>query len=112
MPGKSQYFSNGVLNVLNGAAITGVTPYVGLFSAAPASNSASGMELAGSGYQRQQATFGAPAPDSTGNVQIISNTGNLQFGPAQADWLTAVAFGNRSGDWKVLQPGCNSPSPG
>src|SRR5208283_2916315 len=93
MPGKSQYFSAAVLNVLNGAGITGVTPYAGLFSAAPANNGAAGVELGGSGYQRQSVTFGAPAPDSTGNVQIISNTLNLQFGPAAADWLPAVAFG-------------------
>ena len=93
MPGKSQYFSGAVLNVLNGAGITAVTPYVGLFSAAPANNGAAGSELAGAGYQRQTITFGTPAPDSTGNVQIVSNTEVIQFGPAQADWSQAVAFG-------------------
>ena len=93
MPGKSQYFSGAVLNVLNGAGIAGVSPYVGLFSAAPANNGAAGTELAGAGYQRQSIAFGTPAPDGTGNVQIVSNTGVIQFGPAQADWPQAVAFG-------------------
>jgi len=93
MPGKSQYYSDAVLNVLNGLGITGVAPYVGLFSAAPLNNAAAGTELAGNGYQRQPITFGAPAPDGTGNVQIMSNTSNIQFGPAIADWLQAVAFG-------------------
>jgi len=35
MPGKSQYHTDAVLNVLRGSALAGVTPYVGLFSVAP-----------------------------------------------------------------------------
>jgi hypothetical protein len=72
--------------------LNGVAPYVGLFSAAPANDAASGTELSGNGYQRQSITFGAPAID-TGNVRKISNTNNISFGPATANWSQAVAFG-------------------
>ena len=80
MPGKSQSHTDAVLNVLRGTALSGVSPYVGLFSAAPANDAALGTELAGNGYQRQAATFGAPAID-TGNVRKIANTNNISFGP-------------------------------
>lgn len=92
MPGKSQSHTDAVLNVLRGTTLNGVSPYVGLFSAAPANDAAGGTELAGNGYQRQAVTFGAPATD-TGNVRKIANANNISFGPASADWLQAVAFG-------------------
>ena len=92
MPGKSQAHTDAVLNVLRGTTLNGVSPYVGLFSAAPVNDAATGTELAGNGYQRQAATFGAPATD-TGNVRKIVNTNNISFGPASASWLQAVAFG-------------------
>jgi hypothetical protein len=92
MPGKSQSHTDAVLNVLRGTALSGVSPFVGLFSAAPANDAASGTELAGNGYQRQAATFGAPATD-TGNVRKIANTNNISFGPGLAAWPQAVAFG-------------------
>ena len=92
MPGKSQSHTDAVLNVLRGVDITGVAPYVGLFSVAPADDSSAGTELAGNGYARQAVTFGAPAADA-GNVRKVSNTNNIQFGPALADWSQAVAFG-------------------
>jgi hypothetical protein len=92
MPGKSQSHTDAVLNVLRGTALNGVSPYVGLFSAAPANDAAAGAELSGNGYQRQAVTFGAPVTDTV-NVRKISNTNNISFGPASADWLQAVAFG-------------------
>ena len=92
MPGKSQSHTDAVLNVLRGTDLTGVAPYVGLFSVAPADDNSAGTELAGNGYARQAITFGAPATDA-GNVRKVANTNNIQFGPALADWLEAVAFG-------------------
>jgi len=92
MPGKSQAHTDAVLNVLRGTTLNGVSPYVGLFSAAPANDASSGTALAGSGDQRQAAPFGAPATD-TGNIRKIANTNNISFGPATAAWLQAVAFG-------------------
>ena len=92
MPGKTQSHTDAVLNVLRGVALAGVTPYAGLFSTAPADDNSAGTELAGNGYSRQAAAFGAPVTD-TGNLRKISNTNNIQFGPALADWPQAVAFG-------------------
>ena len=92
MPDKSQSHTDAVLNVLRGSAIAGVTPYVGLFSVAPADDNSAGTELGGNGYARQSITFGAPATDA-GNVRKVANTNNIQFGPALAAWPEAVAFG-------------------
>jgi len=92
MLGKTQSHTDAVLNVLRGVALAGVTPYAGLFSTAPADDNSAGAELAGNGYARQAAAFGAPVTD-TGNLRKISNTNNIQFGPALADWPQAVAFG-------------------
>jgi hypothetical protein len=52
MPGKSQSHTDAVLNVLRGTDLTGVAPYVGLFSVAPADDNSAGTELAGSGYTK------------------------------------------------------------
>ena len=52
MPGKSQSHTDAVLNVLRGTDLTGVAPYVGLFSVAPADDNSAGTELAGNGYAR------------------------------------------------------------
>jgi hypothetical protein len=92
MPGKSQSHTDAVLNVLRGADLTGVAPYVGLFSVAPADDNSAGTELAGNGYARQAVTFGAPVTDA-GTVRKVSNTNSITFGPAIADWAEAVAFG-------------------
>jgi hypothetical protein len=92
MPGKSQSYTDAVLNVLRGSAQAGVTPYVGLFTVAPADDASAGTELAGNGYARQAIVFGTPTTD-LGSIRRIANTNNIQFGPAQADWPQAVAFG-------------------
>jgi hypothetical protein len=92
MAGKTQAHTDSVLNLLRGSGISAITPYVGLFSTAPANDASAGTELSGSGYARQSITFGAPATD-TGNVRKIANTNTITFGPASADWSAAVAFG-------------------
>jgi len=92
MPGKSHSYSDAVLGVLNGNDLPGVTPFVALFSVAPGDDGSAGTELTGSGYARQAITFGAPGP-ATGNAEQVANSNNIQFGPAAADWLQAVAFG-------------------
>ena len=92
MPGKSHSYSDAVLGVLNGNDLPGVTPFVALFSTAPGDDGWAGTELTGSGYARQAITFGAPGP-ATGNAEQVANSNNIQFGPAGADWLQAVAFG-------------------
>jgi hypothetical protein len=72
--------------------LNGVSPYVVLFSAAPANDAAAGKEFTGSGYQRQAAMFGVQATD-TGKVRKIANTNNISFGPALAARAQAVDFG-------------------
>ncbi len=79
MPGKSQSHTDAVLNVLRGTDLTGVAPYVGLFSVAPADDNSAGTELVGDGYGRQAITFGAPVTDA-GNVRKVANT-NTSSGP-------------------------------
>jgi hypothetical protein len=94
MPGKSQAHTDAVLNILRGTTMNGVaTPYVGLFSVAPANDAGAGTELSGNGYQRQAITFGAPVTDA-GNVRKISNANNISLGPVTPGaWAQAVAFG-------------------
>ena len=93
MPGKSQSYSDAVLNVLRGMGITGVSPYLGLFSVEPGDDGSAGTEFVGGGYSRQSITFGAPGPGS-GNAEGVANANTIQFGPAAgADWPEAVAFG-------------------
>lgn len=93
MPGKTQTHTDAVLNVLRNQAISGVSPYTGLFSVAPANDNDPGTELSGNGYARQAVTFGAPVTDA-GNVRKIENTNEPTFGPATgSDWPQAVAFG-------------------
>ena len=92
MPGKSQTYSDAVLNVLRGTGISGVTPYLGLFSVAPGDDASPGTELSSGGYSRQPISFGAPAADA-GNARKIANIAAIQFGPAANDWPQAVAFG-------------------
>ena len=88
MPGKSQSYSDAVLNVLRETSITGVSPYLGLFSVAPADDSSAGTELAGNGYARQAIVFGAPVTD-TGNLRKISNRNKEMlwlFSPCYSGW--------------------------
>lgn len=92
MPGKTQSHTDAVLNILRGTAISGVNPYVGLFSTAPANDNDPGTELSGNGYARQAVTFSAPTTDA-GNVRKVSNADTVTFGPATANWPQAVAFG-------------------
>ena len=95
MAGKSQYFSDKVLGVLKGVALSGVTPYVSLHqSGVPASDDSSPTtELIGNGYARQVVTFGAVSTDADGHTRKIANTSTPTFGPATADWSQAVYFG-------------------
>ena len=92
MPGKTQAYSDDVLNVMRGVAVAGVTPFVGLFSTAPTDDGDPGVELVGDNYSRQAVTLGVPVAD-VGNVRKSSNTTVPLFGPATGNWLAAVAFG-------------------
>ena len=79
-------------NKLLAATLTGntytspATVYAALYSTAP-TKSTSGTELSGSGYSRQSVAFTI----DTGN-SIATNTANVVFGNATADWSAAVGW--------------------
>jgi hypothetical protein len=82
----SNYLENALLNatLANVSYTTPATVYTALYSVAP-TDSTSGTELSGSGYARVSTAFSV----SSG---VATNTGNVTFGPASADWVTAVAW--------------------
>lgn len=92
---------------LTGNSYTGpATVYVALYSSAPG-ESGTGTELSGSGYSRQAATFTV----DTGNG-VATNTGNVVFGNATADWAVAVAYGivDASTAGNILYSGALAPT--
>ena len=82
----SNYLENALLNatLANVSYTTPATVYTALYSVSP-TESTSGTELSGSGYARVSTAFSV----SSG---VATNTGNVTFGPASADWVTAVAW--------------------
>jgi len=82
----SNYLENALLNatLANVSYTTPATVYTALYSVTPTDSSA-GTELSGSGYARVSTAFSV----SSG---VATNTGNVTFGPASADWVTAVAW--------------------
>jgi hypothetical protein len=96
-----------LLSSLNGNTYTGsANVYVALYSTAPG-ESGSGTELSGSGYSRQLTTFTV----NTGNG-VATNSANVVFGNATADWSTAVAYGivDASTAGNILYSGGLSPN--
>jgi hypothetical protein len=96
-----------LLSSLNGNTYTGsANVYVALYSSAPG-ESGSGTELSGSGYSRQVTAFSV----NTGNG-VATNTGNVVFGNATADWSTAVAYGivDASTAGNILYSGALAPT--
>jgi hypothetical protein len=97
MPGKPQSYSDAVLNVLRGTSITGVSPYLGLFSVAPADDSSAGTELAGNGY-RWHLDLGIEYPH-LGLLSAPYVKVECYVDSSVADTNTGSAFGqNRHGD--------------
>jgi hypothetical protein len=82
----SNYLENALLNatLANVSYTTPTTVYTALYSVTPTDSSA-GTELSGSGYARVSTAFSV----SSG---VATNTGNVTFGPASANWVTAVAW--------------------
>ncbi|MEM4218072.1 MAG: hypothetical protein QXZ09_08620 [Candidatus Methanomethylicaceae archaeon] len=87
MAGFKQAFENSVINVyFRGGTYTGGTVYVGLYTTAP-TDTTEGTEVSGGGYARQAVTFAAPS----GNPAQTSNTADIVFPEATANWGTIVA---------------------
>lgn len=85
---KSNYLEQQLLNhVLRNVAYTPpAAVYVGLYTAPP-TDAGGGTEVSGGSYARQAVTFSAPSPDSS------SNSVQVTFPTATADWGDIVAFG-------------------
>lgn len=89
---KSNYLEEAVLNhVLRNTTLTSPTDiYVALFTASPTDAGTLSAELAGDGYARQTATFGAPTQfEGSGRV---ANTAEILFPEATAAWPEATHF--------------------
>jgi len=84
---KSYYLANAVVNAAlrNTPFTLPATVYVAVYTVAP-TPSGGGTEVGIGGYGRQTAVFSAPVNGST------SNTAEVLFPIASADWGTIVAF--------------------
>ena len=82
----SNYLEDALLNatLANVSYTTPATVYTALYSVAP-TDSTSGTELTGSSYARVSTAFSVTSG-------VATNTGNVTFGPASADWTPAVAW--------------------
>jgi len=85
---KSDYLEAQLINhVLRGTAYSSPTAvYAALYTAAP-TDAGGGTEVSGGSYVRQQVTFSTPSGGET------SNTAEVIFPLATADWGTLVAVG-------------------
>lgn len=108
MGSKSDYLEDKILNhVLRNVAYTSPSSvYVALFTVTP-SDSGGGTEVSGGAYARTAGTFGAPSPSGT-----TSNSSDVTFPTATADWGTIVAFGifDASSAGNLLYWGAVSPT--
>ena len=84
---KTNYLETQLLNhVLRNVSYSSpTTVYVALFTVAP-TESGGGTEVTGGAYARQAVTFSSPSPDQ------VSNTIDVTFPIASANWGTVVAF--------------------
>lgn len=86
---KSTYAENQVLDwSVNASALSAITPRLALFTVAP-TDAGGGTEVTGGSYARVaiDGNFGAASGGST------SNTSQISFPTATANWGTVVAFG-------------------
>ncbi len=85
---KSTFLLNALLNAtLRGSAFTSpLGVYIALFTTAP-SIAGGGTEVSGGSYARQLTIFGAPSGGQ------CSNTAEVSFPVASANWGTIVAYG-------------------
>ena len=85
---KSYYLDNSFVNATlrNTPYTSPLVVYLALYTVAPTA-SGGGTEVSGGGYGRQPITFSAPVNGST------SNSADITFPIALADWGTVHAFG-------------------
>ena len=89
MAGLKQAYENAVLNHFfrNNAQTAPSTHYVALYTTAP-TDTTEGTEVSGGAYARQAISFSAPS----GNPAQISNSAQILFPEATANWGTVTAF--------------------
>jgi hypothetical protein len=71
----------------NNSQTAPATHFIALYTVAP-TDAGGGTEVSGGGYARQAVTFGAP---SGGSPTSVTNTAQVQFPVATANWGTIVA---------------------
>jgi hypothetical protein len=86
MVALTDYFENTIINHMlrNQSFTPASTLYLGLFTVAPG-ETGGGTEVSGGGYARQSFTLTAASGGAS------SNTADIVFGPATANWGTIVA---------------------
>ena len=77
-------FKAAVLNLLRGVSVSGVTPYLALYTDSPDNE---GVELSGDNYERLALTFGAPTEQGGGECKI-STTASVATNRASTVWGT------------------------
>jgi len=90
----SDYLAKAVLNQVfrNTNYTRPATVYVALYTSNPTAAD-TGTEVSGGAYARQAVTFGAPS--AVGGKQTISNSAEIAFPAASADWGTITHIGIR-----------------
>lgn len=90
----SDYLAKALLNQVfrNTAYTRPTTVYVALYTSNPTAAD-TGTEVSGGSYARQAVAFGAPT--AVGGKQTISNSSDIAFSAASADWGTITHIGIR-----------------
>jgi hypothetical protein len=78
----SIWFKTAVLNLLRGTSVSGITPYLALYSGDPEN---SGAELSGGSYARPAITFGAPYMGG-GGAMTMENSQEVSFNAPTSTW--------------------------
>lgn len=91
MSAKTNVQKDATLNTMRGTAAAAWTPYVALYTTAPADDLTGGVEVAGGAYARQ--VYGPGAPTTNGIYREVANAAAVTFPLATADWGTIAAVG-------------------
>lgn len=92
-------FKQTILNYLRGQNINGFNTYLALYNGDP---TASGAELAGTGYARLELVFDAPSEQTSGQMRMV-NSNNAQSNAAQSwgAWSHSVIMDAATGGNRV-----------
>jgi len=90
---KTDYLESALINaVLRNVSFTSPSAvYLALFTTLPADDGTGGVEVSGGSYARQAISFSAPSQVS--NAATCSNSAQIQFTTATANWGTITGIG-------------------